>query len=294
MEHLPQAGATNCDSVVEIRMAHPETFRSLRNLSHNSTDWFHYAILHDESLYMRWDDWGEFLVSPDGGSVLCSNLSNMTPSSFEAYVTTFAISSALLQRGEEPLHATVVNIGDSTVGLVGQSGAGKSTLAAKLISTGATLVTDDMLRVTFKHSVPFAHPGPFRLKLSKESAEQCMDSPVFCGRFCPVGGKLILQLGPPIPARSTRQLSALFQIEDYYFDDSNIVSVKYLSGIELFAAISSATMNSRVNSRARLRRQFSFAERLAKSIPVYKLRYKKEYRVLDDVVTRVIETTTAL
>ena len=78
---------------------------------------------------MRWGNWFEILVSSDGQRVLCHNLSSMPLELFEAYLTNFAISAALLQQGEETLHATVVETGGRAVGLLGPSGAGKSTLA---------------------------------------------------------------------------------------------------------------------------------------------------------------------
>jgi len=296
ISHLPAAGEVDSDVVVVLRVLPTAAFRSLTgDIGRDSADWFRHAVLQDGSLYLRWEHWVEFLVSPDGRSVFCGNLSNMALSSFEAYLTTFAISAALIQQGEEPLHATVVEIGHHSVGLLGQSGAGKSTLAVNLIKRGGNLITDDMLRVTFNDAIALAHSGTQRLKLSKELAERFLQGSTYCGRFCPMGGKLILQISQPTDDRGASRLSALFQLRTPVDDsEASEILLSPLDGTELFTAIASSTMNSRLNSPNRLRRQFRFAERLARTIPVYKLTYLRKYEVLNDVVDRIIAETASL
>ena len=74
---------------------------------------------------MRFEDWLELLVSPDGKSVLCCNHSKVAIEAFDAYLTNFAVSAALLQQGEEPLHATVVETRWSRCGTFGTQWRGK-------------------------------------------------------------------------------------------------------------------------------------------------------------------------
>src|SRR5262249_60125504 len=68
---LPDGPREATDGViVELRVAQPHTFRSLADkLPRNPNDWFQQGILEDGSLYLRWEDWLELLVSPDGKSV---------------------------------------------------------------------------------------------------------------------------------------------------------------------------------------------------------------------------------
>lgn len=289
---LPTAGQTGSgDVVVELRVLDPNAFPSLiGEPARDPSDWFHHAVLSDRTLYMRWRDWVEFLVSPDGGLVLCANLRSAPLASFEAYLVNFAVSAALFQKGEEPLHATVVEIGSRAVGLVGPSGAGKSTLAAYLIGRGGRLVTDDMLRVTFEGDAAQAHLGPNRLKLFRESAERFMPSAVARGRFTPFGEKLLFKPPGPATPRVARRLSALFSLDwPSAGSDPKSVCVTRLTGLELFKTIASSTMNSRLDLSVRLQRQFNFAERLAKSVPVYRLSYSRNYDVLGEVADRIME-----
>jgi hypothetical protein len=239
---------------------------------------------------MRWDGWIEFLISQDGTTVLCQNLSSVAPISVEAYLTNFAVSAALLQRGEEPLHATVVEFGTDTVGFLGESGAGKSTLAAYLIKQGGTLVTDDMLRVTYDEERALAHPGPNQLKLFEEPAQQLLSKSIRRGRFNPLSGKLLFQPCDGLGASRPRRLSALYQLEYPRADQQDRVSLTRLVGLDLFKTITSSTMNSRVDLPARLLRQFQFATRLARSVPVYRLTYKRNYDVLSKVADTIMKS----
>ena len=285
--------------IVELKVAQPHTLRSLADkLPPNPNDGIQHEIFEDGSLYMRWEDWLELLVSPDGKSVLCGNRSNVALEAFDAYLTNFAVSAALLQQGEEPLHATVVEIDDRAVGLVGPSGAGKSTLAAHLINRGWDLVTDDMLRITFEGNTAFAHPGPYRLKLFKELAERYLQSAACCGPFNPAHGqvgnplneKLIFQLHDRAAVRSARRLSALFQLDQPSQDsEPSRVLVTPLAGRDLFKTILSSTMNTRHHSSARLQRQFRFAERIVRTIPVYRLIYPRYYDVLDSAADQIYQ-----
>jgi hypothetical protein len=291
--NLPEV-PVNAVADVELRIAQPGAFASLRGTPKSDpNDWFRHAILEDESLYLRWEGWVEFLVSRDGRVVLCENLSNLAFESFEAYLTTFAVSAALLQQGEETLHATGVKIGRRSVGFVGPSGAGKSTLAAHLISKGASLVTDDMLRVTWNDEIAIAHPGPFRLKLFEESAKQYLRGAICRGRYNPLSGKLLFQPSGPF-AVGPQRLSALYQLQQHGNNsNSNGVSLKRLSGLDLFTTIAASTRNSRISLPGRSQSQFYFVERIAKAIPVYRLCYYRTYNVLNKVANLIFETAKA-
>jgi hypothetical protein len=290
--------------VVELRVARPHTFRSLAaKLPRNPDDWVRLSILEDGSLYMQWENWLQLLVSSDGKSVFCENCSNVALEAFDAYLTNFAISAALLQQGEEPLHATVVEIDNRVVGLLGPSGAGKSTLAAHLVNRGWDLVTDDMLRVTFEGHTAFAHAGPCRIKLFKEPAERYLENEICCGPFNPVpipidenaplNAKRIFQLRSRTAVRNARQLSALFHLEQPVdASERSGIRMARLAGQDLFTTILSATMNSRHHAAARLQRQFRFADRLARAISVYRLTYPRSYDMLDIVADQIYQATT--
>ena len=135
-----------------------------------SDGWIDHAVLADGSFYLKAGDVFEAVVSSDGRRADCMALGDTDLASFEANLLNFVLSAALTLQGEEPMHSTVVDVGGRAVGLLGPSGAGKSTLAAALIRSGGSLVTDDMLRITFTDDKAVAHAGPHRLKLFDEPA----------------------------------------------------------------------------------------------------------------------------
>jgi hypothetical protein len=277
--------------VVHLEIGAEGDFRiadaALRYIDPDSS--FRIATRDDGAVYMGWNDWLECIVSRDGKHVICRHADGLPFGAVEAYLTNFALAAALLQQGEEPLHATVVDVGGRLVALAGPSGAGKSTLAAFLIARGAALFTDDMLRITFTGASAIAHPGPKRLKLFREAAETLLPDAPRVGRFHPAGEKLIFDLeGPVRLVAEPRPLSALFFLD---FAEAGLpsaqVDVERLAGLALFQAICSFTINSRLSFPARLERQFRFAERLAGMVPVYRLTYPREFHLLDEVACRI-------
>ena len=60
----------------------------------------------------------------------------------------------------------------------------------------------------------------------------------------------------------------------------------------MFTTILSSTMNSRYQTRGRLQRQFQFAERLVRSVPVYRLAYPRQYDAISDTVDKICKMVT--
>ena len=236
---------------------------------------------------MRWGSYFEILAMPDGDKVLCRNLSNLPLESFEAYLANFAVSAALLQRGEEPLHATVVAIGGRAVGLLGNSGAGKSTLAALLLQRGGRLVTDDMLRITFEKGRVLAQPGPCRLKLFADPSRRFLANGERCGFWNPAGDKMIFE--PATESRFTRAapLAALVRLDELIDPTTEAAKLEELSGVALLNTILASSMNTRLQTPKRLKRQFLLAERLIGLLPVYSLAYRRAFDGFEKVAELV-------
>ena len=287
---LPEAG--DSDVVVTVDLASPGQLPSaVERLLTDSNSWSQLALREDDVLRARWGSWFEILVAPDGRHVLCRNLSDLPLTSFEAYLTNFAVGTALIQQGEEPLHATVVDIGGRAVGLLGPSGAGKSTLAAVLMNRGGILVTDDMLRITFEDDAAFAQPGPYRIKLFREPADRYLSTGSSLGYWNPSGEKLILKPASTGNGRRPTRLSALYLlVAPPPASELDRPSLERMSGDEPFKTILSSSINTRLQSPRRLQRQFRFAERLAKNLPVFRLTYPSNFDVMDKVADCILDS----
>ncbi len=98
--------------------------------------------------------------------------------------------------GEAILHASAVAVGDEAVAFIGASGMGKSTLATLLCSAGASLITDDVLRLRPEGESFRCHWGTGELRLRPNAAS-------LAERFPPenasrsTDGRATLRLAPP-------------------------------------------------------------------------------------------------
>ncbi len=281
------------EPAVTLGFAPPGYFRTLApGRATDPHDWVHHAVLDDGSVYMKADGAFETLISADGRTVTCGSLGDIDQRSFEANLLNFVMSASLTLQGEETLHSTVLDIGGRAVGLLGLSGAGKSTLAAFLISRGADLITDDMLRVKFADGSLLAYAGPYRLKLLDEPGIGFLPGAVADGYFNSLSGKVMVQPRAAVPHRpEPTPLAALFHL-GHPDDQPAVQKVSHtrLGGVELARVIISSTMDTRYARPDRLTRQIEFAARVAEVLPVYELRYPRSVEAMDDVAAEIRRT----
>lgn len=253
-------------------------------------DWVRHAVCDDGRVYLRAENVFEAIVAADGHAVTCRTLGETDARSVEANLLNFALSTCLTLRGEEPLHSTAVEVGGRVIGLLGRSGAGKSTLAAFLIGRGACLVTDDMLRLRFDdRGGVFAFAGPCRLKLFEEPARRFLPSAVAEGHFNPLSGKLMVR--PPTPADAAARQSlvaALIHLDPpEQASTTGEPALERLRGGALARTLISSAMDDRYGEPRRLQRQLAFAARIAATIPVFSLRYRRDFGAMDKVAEAI-------
>jgi hypothetical protein len=199
------------------------------------------------------------------------------------------MSFALLQMGDEVLHATVIETSGQAIGFLGNSGTGKSTLASYFLRNGSRLVTDDLLRVTFQHQTVIAHPGPQRLKLLPESAAQFLPEATCTVPMNPFTTKKLI-----VPAAGQRvgraiPLASLYLLEcSDRIDDINLVRAERLRSGEATLTVIASTFNSAIKTPERLTRQLHFAGQVLSKIPILRLSYPRRFEALSSVYELVI------
>jgi hypothetical protein len=244
--------------------------------------WSTLRVLESGSIQIMWGDWLALSVTPDGRHVFYRLSGSTRDVSIEAYIANFAVSLALLVQGEETLHATVLMLGGTGIGLLGASGAGKSTLAAHLLGEGASLVTDDMLRLTWTGAQPFAEPGLPRLKLFEEAARRHFRHSPFDGNWNPLSRKFIYATDETGAGRQPLHSFVWLEPSGEFAPEG--VSVRRLAGLELFRVLAGSTMNSKLQTSGRLARQLEYTRLLAETVPVFALLYPRRHDIFPEVV----------
>lgn len=289
---VDEAPAEDVETAIRLTQTPTDTFRRrTEGVAADPQAWSHHALLEGGAVYMKIRGVFEAIVAPDGRQVDCLRPEEADQGSFEANLLNFVMSTALTQQGEEPLHATVLDLAGRAIALLGPSGAGKSTLAAFLVGRGARLVTDDMLRLSFFAGQGHAHYGPNRLKLLDEPAKRLLPEAIATGYFNTVSGKLMVR--PDDRTGSRREplpLAALIWLGNRPPEQGSGatgVSVSRLGGLELIRVLTSSAMNIRDYAPQRLARQLRFVEQVARTVPVFALVYPRDYARLADVADRI-------
>jgi hypothetical protein len=295
MQSLQPATGIEGNPALTVSFAAADYFRTIvpHDVAKESPDdWVAYALLGDGSVYLKAEGIFEVVVSADGRTVTCAALGAVDRRTFEANLMNFVLGTSLTLQGEEPLHSTVVDLGGKAVGLLGPSGAGKSTLAAYLISKGADLVTDDMLRVEFTDNGLLAHQGPYRLKLLAEPGHRLLPGALADGDFNTLSGKIMVK--PRAAGRGQDRpvpLAGLYYIGDLAgWPAPDAVHVTRLAGLELARVIVSSAMDDRYTPPDRLAHQMKFAARLSRTLPVYALRYPRSFDAMAEVAEQIRRT----
>ena len=298
---------------VTITRAPAEFFNAFLANASSASDHksFRYEPLPDGSSYLSWNDLFEFFITSDGRSIVCGLRGDALSEAYNAranvcglrgdalfeasindllsYAFSFVLSFALLRTGDEALHATVIESGGQAIGFLGNSGAGKSTLASYFLRKGSRLVTDDLLRVTFRDQSVIAHPGPQRIKLLPESAAEHVQGTACTVSMNPFSAKqLIVPAGDQrmdrgVPLRALYLLDCLEKI-----DESNSVGAERLRSGEATLTVIASTFNAIVKTPERLGRQLRFAGQILSKVPIIRLSYPRRFDALSSVYELVV------
>lgn len=254
-----------------------------------SDSWFRYASLPDGSSYVQWDTVGEFIVAGDGRRITCRQENGASSESFQVYLLGQALSFALVKQRFEPLHATVVVVGDRAVAFLGHNAFGKSTLAACFLEAGDRLLTDDLLMLQESSGRILAYPGPPRIKLFPAIARRFLGLTANPSPMNAESGKLILPVDERRRCASPMVLEGIYSLTVPSDAGRRLdVAIETLSPREGFVELLKGTFNRRLVSPQRLERQFNVMTRLTDLVSIKRLRYPRAIDRLQEVRGMVI------
>src|SRR5262249_39138525 len=159
------------------------------------------------------------------------------------------------------------------------------TLAGGLLSRGATLLTDDLLLVRRSDDRILAYPGPPRIKLLPDSAEQLFAGTADAIPMNALTSKKVI----PLSARMRNDDPApLCMIYALAHGRSHAPRFTALSPRAAALALIANTFNRVIDDPARLGRQLTAVGWLSRSVPVKRLAYARVASRLGDVVDALL------
>jgi hypothetical protein len=244
--------------------------------------------LSDESDYLGWTGMFEFLVSADGLSILGRVLPGGTPERLTTYLLGPVMSFALVKLGMEPLHATAVVNDGRAIAFIGNSGYGKSTLASGCLRAGFTLLTDDLLAIARDERGLIGYPGPARIKLFPNIAEQTFVSNFSAETMNQGTSKQVLPLSPSQGTRVPVPLDCIYMLNCPEEPAQGAISIRPLTFDQACVALVANTFNTIIQSRKRQAQQFRATTEWASNLSVCALDYPRDLSVLSEVVAAIM------
>ncbi|WP_246943851.1 HPr kinase/phosphorylase [Bacillus pinisoli] len=128
-------------------------------------------VVTDQTVTFLVPDIAIFQIN-DGKEITVSPFEGANEDIIQLYTLGSCFGALLLQRGIYPLHGSAIAIDGKAYAIVGESGAGKSTLASAFMEKGYSLLSDDVIAVTFdKENQPIVIPSYPQQKLWQQSLD---------------------------------------------------------------------------------------------------------------------------
>ena len=226
----------------------------------------------DDTIYLHWEDVGSFRIHA-GSEITIMPAPRVDTNLFQRILTGAVLAIALYQRQCFILHASAVVVDAGAVLFSGDCGYGKSTLASSLHSCGHYLLADDIAAIQVGETTHQVFPGIQEFKLWPDSVRNLGEQEENLHRFLPSYEKRLL----PVAERLQREPVPLKSI--YMLDFGDKEEIEILQPAQAAIELVRNTYGVTLLHELRTVDFFQQAVRLAKSVPVFRLRRGKS---LDD------------
>ncbi len=208
----------------------------------------------------------------------------LQPDSREHYILDIVLPHLLSHDGHLVLHGGFVVSTAGGIGFIGPSGAGKSTLTASFLDDGATLLSDDTLLLRREADGVMVEALYPSLRLFPDSLSGVLPDSGETRTVAQYFDKRRLDF-----ERTAERCRAelLFHLEERQEGQVEI-SLRRLEPGEACMALLKNCFTLDVASRSELGNRFKQATEIARDLPVYALRYPREYERLAEVRAEVL------
>ena len=233
---------------------------------------------------LEWVDTGTFDLDTRRAEVTCHLVPGASRGAVEEVLRGPVCAFLLLEHGFEPLHASAVEVDGRCVAFGGSPGAGKSSLVAWMSRNGARFLCDDILPLRQRGRGIWGHPGLAQIRLEPPTARKL-------GWREPRGAKREPHEKLKFPvatARGARRMARIYLLQRLADRGKAAagreVEIRRLEPRAAFRALLKCTRNDSLDTPERLRRQMRLFARLARTIPVCRLRYPGSFAALPAVL----------
>ena len=243
----------------------------------DSTDEFGEPILRAWKLpepfgyRLRYCDGIEFVLDEFGKEIWCSRPSNMTIEDVFVYLMGPIFGFVLRLRGQTCLHASVINIDDQAVALVGPGGSGKSTTAAAFVELGFPILTDDVAAIRLENGSCSIEPAYPHVRLWPQAVNMLYGHHEALPRLVPVGTwdkcYLNLENRPELFCTRPLLLRAVYTLETRLQEDQ-APSIRPLSQAEAMLSLLANGYANNLIDRSLRAEEFRVLSSIATSIPI--------------------------
>ncbi len=198
-----------------------------------------------------------------------------------------ALPRAVCHGGRTVVHASAVRLEDGrAVAFAGPTGRGKSTLATAFHRAGFEVIADDCLLLAERGARAFAVPAYPSVRLWSDSAAELVEEGEELIDMAHYTGKQQLLLGSR--ARQTgdsgMELAALFLLEP---PGQREIRIEPAGGRSVLMGLIEETFALDAVDHAAVQRAFERTGRLARSLPIFRLGYPRDYRKLSQVIANI-------
>jgi hypothetical protein len=236
---------------------------------------------------LEYDDTGVFEIERGGTAIVWYRPADHPVDDCDVRTDLFGrvLAVALHAAGVPTLHASGVALGGTAAVFVGPKLLGKSTLAAALQRAGGRVLGDDAIAVLLA-TPPLVMPGIPSVQVWRDTAEWLAASP----EGMDAHGKLRVA-GPArtADADTAVPVGAVYVLAPLRADEPGEVSRERLPHMGATLALLGQAKIGPLLGHAEASPLLDQLARLAESVPVYRLSYRRDFGQLDDLVARMAE-----
>lgn len=240
----------------------------------------------EQGYSLSYDDTGRFDISSDGSEITWYAAAAASPESVELDIAGRVLATAMYAAGDLCLHGSGVVLGSEGVGFLAPKLHGKSTLAQSLVAAGARLATDDVLPVQ-AGDPPVMRPGVHRIRLWSDSAERLVPERV--GADATVAKHSVEHVDESQLLSEPTQLNAIYLLVPMKPGEhvKAVERQRVASREAVLSVLANATLGPLLG-RSEAPRLFQLACAIAECVPVYSLRYVRDFERLGEVVEGIM------